>query len=526
MTSSLVKLVNHGARTAGILLLLFILAVPSFAQNRSIDLVLVLDSSSSMSSSYRETLHYITGPFLKEFLRVGDTFHLISFSDIPQAEISRRIEGVGDMETVIGRMLLMYPLNPYSDIPGALDFTEQYVSTLPGGRSKKVVLVTDGSQNPRPGTGQNMDSAAVQSLLKGAVSRFSQRGAEFYLVTFPLTGSGPSSGRGGSRPPPAASPAEPAAGTAGRTTVQAAPQESAPSGSQDAAPVQQSTETETVQEEAAGSGGAAGAVAGGETVPQAGETPAGTVPGSETVPSGADAVSTDTATPPANPGFGGLPVSLPFLIGLIAVLLLILALIIFLVTRRLQSSPNRAMASAALASGTKPISQEEAAKHKDQSAAKNAELLESYAASQRPGTPNAPRRTPLYNAPNQPTDGPPLLNLYVDGQSTAIGRRNIHNAKAGVTFTIGGGNSDFLIFFVNIPPHIAEVRYDGSQCTFYPRKPQYFPDTGSQVISNCIGQAVRVISDKKYEFFIRVDRYQDPLIALNRLLHSIEIPEK
>jgi hypothetical protein len=499
---------------------LFILAVPSFAQNRSIDLVLVLDNSSSMSSSYPETLNYITGPFLREFLRVGDTFHLISFSDLPQAEISRRIEGVGDMETIIGRMLLMYPLNPYSDIPEALNFAEQYVSSLPGGRPKKVVLVTDGDQSPRSGTGQPMDGAAVQSLLKSAVSRFSQRGAEFYLVTFPLTGSGPSSGRGARtvQASPAvqtAPPVEPAAGTA----VRAAPRENAPSGNQDPVPAQ-STETGTVQEDAAASGGEPGAVAVGEAVPAAGGTPAGTAPGTVSP----EAASADTTVSPADPGFQGFPVSLPLLIGLVAALLLILVLIIFLVTRRLQSSPNRAMTNAALASGTKPISQEEAAKHKDQSAARNAELLGSYAASQRPGTPNAPRRTQLYNAPDQPTDGPPLLNLYVDGQSTAIGRRNIHNAKTGVTFTIGGGNSDFLIFFVNIPPHIAEIRYDGNQCTFYPRKPQYFPDTGSQVIPNCIGQAVRVISDKKYEFFIRVDRYQDPLIALNRLLHSIEIP--
>jgi hypothetical protein len=522
MTSSLAKRVNHGTRTAGVLLLLLILAVPAAAQNRSIDLVLVLDTSSSMSSSYRETLYYITGPFLKEFLRLGDTFHLISFSGTSQAEISRRVEGVGDMETIIGRILLMYPLDPYSDIPGALSFAEQYVSSLPGGRPKKVVLVTDGDQSPRPGTGQNMDGAAVQTLLDGAVFRFGQRGAEFYLVKFPLVGSGPSSGRGGSADSPLAPPA---AGAAARTTVQAAPKEDVPSGGGDPAPAQ-SAETEIVQEEAAETGGESGAATGGGVVPAADGVSAETPPGSGTVsPEETGAVSTDTAVPPSAPGSRGFPVSLPVLIGLIAALLFILALIIILVARRLQSSPNRAMASAALASGTKPISQEEAAKHKDQSAARNAELLESYAASQRPGTPNAPRRTPLYNAPNQPTEGPLMLNLYVDGQSTAIGRRNIHNAKQGVTFTIGGGTSDFLIFFVNIPPHIAEVRYDGNQCAFYPRKAQYFPDTGSQVISNCIGQAVRVISDKKYEFFIRVDRYQDPLIALNRLLHSIEIPD-
>ena len=55
----------------------------TFAQNSGqgnagpMDLVVVLDTSASMSSSYRETSDYLIGPFLREFLRIGDTFHLI-----------------------------------------------------------------------------------------------------------------------------------------------------------------------------------------------------------------------------------------------------------------------------------------------------------------------------------------------------------------------------------------------------------------------------------------------------------------
>jgi hypothetical protein len=117
-----------------------------------------------------------------------------------------------------------------------------------------------------------------------------------------------------------------------------------------------------------------------------------------------------------------------------------------------------------------------------------------------------------------------LLSLFVEDQNTAIGRRNIHAVKSGYTFSVGGGKSDFLIFLVPVPPHIADVNFDGRQCTFIPRKPQYFPDIGSQQVSNCIGKTIRVISDKNYELRIRVERYEDPLKALNNLLHSINVP--
>jgi hypothetical protein len=117
-----------------------------------------------------------------------------------------------------------------------------------------------------------------------------------------------------------------------------------------------------------------------------------------------------------------------------------------------------------------------------------------------------------------------MLSLFVEDQNTAIGRRNIHMAKEGSSFTVGGGKSDFLIFLVPVPPQIAEVRFDGRQCTFIPRKQQYFPDIGSQQVPNCIGKNIRVISDRDYELFIRIDRYEDPLKSLNKLLNSVSVP--
>jgi hypothetical protein len=176
----------------------------------------------------------------------------------------------------------------------------------------------------------------------------------------------------------------------------------------------------------------------------------------------------------------------------------------------------------AYAAAASPYAEETAAQSAAQ-AKQNSEMLSGYAASQRRSA--APPPSVSYGEESTVTvGGPVMLRLFVADQNTAIGRRNIHFVKPGYTFTIGGGRSDFLIFLVPLPPHVAEIRYDGKNCTFTPKRPEFFPDIGANPQPDCIGKTIRVISAKGYELFIRIERYEDPLIALNRLLTSIVVP--
>jgi hypothetical protein len=98
-----------------------------------------------------------------------------------------------------------------------------------------------------------------------------------------------------------------------------------------------------------------------------------------------------------------------------------------------------------------------------------------------------------------------IMNLYVEDQSTYIGRRNIHALKPGYSYTVGGKDSDFLIFVVNVPPHIAKIRNDGNGVTFTPLSPRHFPDLGSKELKDCVGKTIRIISDNNYQLRIRFD---------------------
>ncbi|MCL2319062.1 MAG: VWA domain-containing protein, partial [Treponema sp.] len=164
-------------------------------QSGPMDLVVVLDTSASMSNYYQGTSDYLIGPFLKEFLRIGDTFHLISFAETPKVEISRLIEGVGDVEAVIGRLLLMYPLAAQSDVAGAMNYAEKYSSSLPGSRHKKIILITDG------------DAPGTQTLVTTASAVLKSQGADLQYIKVPVTGTGPSSGRPAGTAPVKTAPA-------------------------------------------------------------------------------------------------------------------------------------------------------------------------------------------------------------------------------------------------------------------------------------------------------------------------------
>ena len=588
-------------KTIFVLLLILGIVYGVFCQSSGVgvisgpmDLVVLLDTSASMSNSYQATSDYLIGPFLKEFLRIGDTFHLISFSGSPKVEISRRIEAVGDVEAVIGRLLLMYPLDPQSDVAGALTFAEKYSSSLPGNRYRRVILITDG------------DAPGTQNLVTDSSNRLKSQGGDLQYIKVPVTGNGPSSGRpvqtaqAAPQAAQSAQPVQPAqsgAQTAQTTQTGQSAQPSQSTQTKQTAQTAQSTQTaqggapasqtppaqtqaksntppaaaqepasppvtskpdqiqapaQTTGTSQAGSSASSAPSASGTealppaaggTTPPAGSTSTSSGQSGGTAQTGASQPSSgQTVQPPQSQGtqqtqtqtaqsseasqsgtsgraaiFSG-DIPLPLIIALIILALLILGLIIFFAARHLHNSPNRVMAQAAA-----PMDYSDRVDAHRQEQIKDAELMGDYAkarATQRKPMP----KDQVYDAPVQESEGPLMLNLFVEDQNTAIGRRNIHAIKAGYTFSVGGGKSDFLIFLVPIPPHIADVQINGNNCTFIPRKPQYFPDIGSQSVPSCIGKSIRVISDKNYELHIRMERYEDPLKALNKMLHSISVP--
>jgi hypothetical protein len=469
----------------------FMFAEQTYGQNtNAIDLVLLLDTSSVMSSSYENVNNYLTGAFLSEFLRIGDTFHLIAFSQTSHLDAARRISGIGDVETIIGRILLQYPVERGSNVRTALTFTEQYITTLPN-RPKKIVLVS-------------LESSDSNNLVSAARQRLSARNTTIdYVQVIPgqalsnlpvsgrpaITRAAPAAVAAEARPSPAAA-ATVTAVTAADTTITDTRRDSdfadnivSVSTIDDSVSMTETAEDDTTAD-----------VLVTETQQRVTEMPAS---------------STNVST-------------LPIVIGIIILVLLTLGLIFFMIYRRLGSSPNRVMSQAASSvSGSKKEEVSPPPKEQKKPAAQAV-------------SPKSRRTTPYDNRSSKAEEskpviinpsGPLLLNLFVEDQNTAIGKRNIHSLKSGYTLTVGGSpRDDYYIFLVPMPAHIGEIRRNGSQLTFIPRKPKYFPDIGSNEVKDCINKTIRIVSDKDYEMHFRFVMYEDPLVALNRMLHSVKVP--
>jgi hypothetical protein len=434
------------------------------SRREAADLVLLLDVSAGMSDYYQDLKSYLTGPFIRNNLRPGDTFHLISFSDRARLEISRRIEGQNDLDVITGRMFLTYPLERHADIAAALSYTETYTASLPTARNKRVILISDGRR-----TGGD-----TEALLANAKSRLSRRGIAFDYIRFPQN----------RVTPPVAPEPKPVSPTAPTSPAPPAPQvpPPKPAVTEEPVPVEPEPPEPTPEPETPGytpiplprpllplwSGRATPLAPWARTLarrsllplvppkPTASSAPALPEP-LPTVSEEPQEVLPEIPVQPEAPPVevNGFP-PLVLLAGAEAALLLIVLLGSVRLRQRLNLSWKKT--------------------REDQ---------------------------------GQKTSGQ-FLSLHVQDQSAAPGWRNIHILKPGHALTVGGGDSDFLIFIVPLQARIARVRFDGASYTFIPLKARFFPDIGSQPVPDCIGKTIRILTERNYELHIRIDLYENP----------------
>jgi len=608
-----------------------LVSVFSFSnEQKAIDLVVVLDTSSSMYVHYKEVSDYVIGPLLKDFLRYGDTFHLISFSSVAKTEISRKIEGIGDIETIIGRLLLLYPLDNYSDIVAALQYAGRYLADLPENRAKTVIFITDGDHSPGPTSPyKDLSKENLEKAISDAAGKLKGNGWIFHYVRVPQDLNFRST--------------ELRMATSDNDTEETANSISAlpQSGTDKTGQTAVSSNTVNATESAKETQDVSTIVAQELNVPVTELNPE---QGSEIISTAIGAISVDfpisvgkvtrdfsipirvknpsphsvyletqailvdgvdrlkkksfkellprsdsefnlyislpesyqpgTITLNIEPQFtGSIRINPPsasiradivnntissWLLKLLPLLLLaggillaaILAGVIIIVLRRLQNNPGIVMAEAmqrtqerpAIADSAGRLSPENKTGRSVHTNTSTADLMAEFAKEkkdsvkipaispvfatlQEDGTSSLPARPSLSVEPNlsiRQATGRIMLNLFVQDQNTAIGKRNVHLMKAGHRLTVGGHNSDFLIFLVPIPHRIADVHFDGEQLTLIPKRPEFFPETGAEPIYNCVGKTIHLRSAKGYDLYIRFDKYQDPLEALNSFLRSIE----
>ena len=113
----------------------------------------------------------------------------------------------------------------------------------------------------------------------------------------------------------------------------------------------------------------------------------------------------------------------------------------------------------------------------------------------------------------------PLI-MKVDSQNPNIGTRNIHSVPTGARRSVGGDGSTFLIYYIQMPRRIGEIRNDGKQYRFVPKKLEYFQDL-NKPLADCLGKQIRAVSARGREVTFHFHEYVSPLEEINRLMRSV-----
>lgn len=183
------------------------------------DVIVLLDVSQSVLPYFHDITDYVVSSVVKDFLRIGDTFHLLSFGESTQVEIAQRVSGEQDVRSILARLYLLYPLARNTDMVSACGYLYQYLADLPESRRKVVVLITDGVQNPpRTSPVYGLDSEAANRELEAAASRIRSNGWPVYIIKVPFSAEraraeAATAGAGGSREAPTPEAADKALST-------------------------------------------------------------------------------------------------------------------------------------------------------------------------------------------------------------------------------------------------------------------------------------------------------------------------
>ena len=169
-----------------LLILLFSIIITNWLVSEQIDNIVLLDTSVSMVPYYSGTVNYLINDIVKQQLQIGDTFHLLSFNDYPEYEISRTIKGESEIVDILNRILLLQPVGKYTDLISAFSYLYDYTDKLRLNSIKNIIILTDGIHDPPPDSsypvsGTNMDD------IKKISENMKRQGWKVSLIQFPST---------------------------------------------------------------------------------------------------------------------------------------------------------------------------------------------------------------------------------------------------------------------------------------------------------------------------------------------------
>ena len=530
-----------------ILLLLLVLAAVS-GYSSPLDFIVLLDISESMLPHFDDTVNFLIRDILKEHLGRGDGFHLLSFADNPEIELIIDIDNERNIQGALDRIFLLQPLGRYTDLVSALKYVYTYSSSIRQDSRKKILVLTDGVHDPPPESPYPVRGEKYQEAIAEVSEEIRREGWDIGLVQLP--------------------------DGAERDSIDSIVEPDAESGENDGDISNDSNNSISVvssNEEIVGDISNGDAENGGVDLYSDLSDNLG-VDVIEITEPGGDTTHKVLGAPelffPEDLGKVRHRFTLPLVVknhGDETVLIELAEIIWGGVdileepsTIAVKGSDTKTLrARVALPAATKPgeIELELVAGFSDDlriyprtgttrillrggEASRISPTILAYigasigalvllalvvisARSLIQKTFTAAGNAPVVRG-SISMPGDRAIEMYVEGQNSNIGLRNVHTMRDGGARSIGGGLSAFLIYLYPFPMKIAEIRKRDSRYLFYSLKSEYCGSTST--IEDCLDKDITLISAKGRVVRIRFRRYVSALEKVNRIMRLTEEP--
>ena len=151
------------------------------------DVVVLMDTSGTVLPYYEVINRRVLQSIISKFVRIGDSFHLISFSAVPQYEMSQKINTEADLSRVVSRFMLLYQLGQSADFLSGINFAGQYMTRLPSQQEKILIVISDGIFNPPASSPyRNYTGEQVKTELAKISASIRAQGWKVYYVKLPF----------------------------------------------------------------------------------------------------------------------------------------------------------------------------------------------------------------------------------------------------------------------------------------------------------------------------------------------------
>lgn len=170
-----------------LIVLVLVLFSFAFTQEKNADIIVLLDNSGTMLPYFSEINEKVLQGICENFLRLDDSFHLLSFTENTVLEISQKIKTQNDIERVVARFSLLYPLGQYSNFIEGLSYSRQFINSLDAYTQKVLVIVSDGIFNP-PASSQfyTDDPKSLENAIQTNLNNLQSQGVLVYFIKAPF----------------------------------------------------------------------------------------------------------------------------------------------------------------------------------------------------------------------------------------------------------------------------------------------------------------------------------------------------